>query len=455
MKVCPTPSALTSEHFPDRVSGERLNTFRGPVLPSLLRFQRTFRWLACLLTLAALPAFAAGSGFLPQARVGFTAGDQWEPSLAADSYGHVYVLYPQYGMVPGCATCPLPTMILVTSNDNGVTWQRPRAISPPESGQFDAQIAVDPGDRRTVYATWVENNKSDVVVAKSTDFGQSWSLVIAARDQDIDKPTLAIRGADVYVAFDHEKRLLVAASHDGGISFSTRPVPTVALNWSLPGGGTVDPAGGVYVAWAGYLKSGRGRVSLYVSKSSDGGITWTTSLMDKSGTPPECSAYRCGWSYLGAQITVTSDSAGTLYAVWNSGIADRSPERVYFASSTTAGATWSSKADISTAAAGVEHAFPSITAGSAGDVRLAWMDARNRRWNTFYRSSTNGGATWSPESRLSSEAAGYSYIGRDGFSFPFGDYFSIGIDSRGQTHAVWGEGLNFDSPGSIWYTNGR
>jgi hypothetical protein len=25
----------------------------------------------------------------------------------------------------------------------------------------------------------------------------------------------------------------------------------------------------------------------------------------------------------------------------------------------------------------------------------------------------------------------------------------------GQTHAVWGEGLNYDSPGSIWYTNGR
>jgi hypothetical protein len=232
-------------------------------------------------------------------------------------------------------------------------------------------------------------------------------------------------------------------------------VPTIALNWSLPGGGTVDPAGGVYVAWAGYLKSGRGRVSLFVSRSPDGGATWTTSLMDKSGTPPECSAFHCGWSYLGAQITVTSDSAGTLYAVWNSGIGDRSPERVYFASSTTAGATWSPKADISAAAAGVEHAFPSITAGSAGDVRIAWMDARNRRWNTFYRSSTNGGATWSPESRLSSDAAGYSYIGRDGFSFPFGDYFSIGIDSRGQTHAAWGEGLNFNSPGSIWYTNGR
>ena len=42
-----------------------------------------------------------------------------------------------------------------------------------------------------------------------------------------------------------------------------------------------------------------------------------------------------------------------------------------------------------------------------------------------------------------------------GFSFPFGDYFGMAIDGRGQTHVVWGQGLNFDSPGSIWYTNGR
>src|SRR5581483_184177 len=192
------------------------------------------------------------------------------------------------------------------------------------------------------------------------------------------------------------------------------------------------------------------------SRSTDAGVTWSTRLMDRSGIAPDCSAYHCGWSYLGAQITIASDAAGTVYALWNSGTSDRGPERIYFASSTTSGVTWSAKAEVSSAAPGVEHAFPAIIAGSAGDVRIAWMDSRRRpRWNTYYRSSTNGGATWSAETRLSSGAPGYSYIRRDGFTFPFGDYFAIGIDSRGQTHAVWGEGLNFNSPGSIWYTNGR
>jgi hypothetical protein len=84
------------------------------------------------------------------------------------------------------------------------------------------------------------------------------------------------------------------------------------------------------------------------------------------------------------------------------------------------------------------------------------MDARNSPlWNVYYRSSTNGGATWSGESKLSSYVADYSYILPGGFSFPFGDYFEMDIDNRGNTQAVWGEGLNYDTPGSIWYTSGR
>jgi hypothetical protein len=416
---------------------------------------------ALLLTTTMAPAaWAANSGFTPQVRVGFTTGDQWEPAIAADGYGHVYVLYPQYLIVPGCASCPLPTLILVVSNDNGNSWQAPRQIAPPGTGQFDAQIVVDPADHRTVYAAWLQNNKSDTVVAKSADFGQSWSLVIAdSTNAGTDKPILAVRGADVYVGFNHAQKVWVSSSHDGGITFTSANVNVNAkLGWSLAGGGTVDPAGNVYFAWAGYTQNGgaKGPVNLYTSKSSDGGKSWTSIILDVSGSPPACSSYSCGWAYLGAQITMTSDAAGTLYALWNLGAADKAAERIYFASSTTAGATWSPKVDVSAAAGGVEHAFPAIVAGSAGDVRIAWMDSRNvPMWNTYYRSSTNGGATWSAEKQMSSYVPGYSYIQRNGFSFPFGDYFEMDIDSHGQTQAVWGEGLNYNSPGSIWYSNGR
>jgi hypothetical protein len=84
------------------------------------------------------------------------------------------------------------------------------------------------------------------------------------------------------------------------------------------------------------------------------------------------------------------------------------------------------------------------------------MDARTpggSLWNVYERESTDGGATWSAERDISTFVAGFSYITPDGFEYPFGDYFELAIDDRGATHAVFGEGLNYDSPGSVWYTH--
>jgi hypothetical protein len=402
------------------------------------------------------------SGFAPQVRLGYSSGDQWEPAIASDRSGHVYVLYPQYLGVPGCSSCPSPTMILQVSADRGRTWGAPRQIAPPGSGQWDAQIVVDPIDGRTVYAAWLQNGKSDTVVARSTDFGVSWSVVVANRtNAGTDKPILVVRGQDVYVAYNHSQKVWVSSSHDGGATFTSNSVnPNAKLGWSLAGGGAIDPSGNVYFGWSGYEQNGgaKGPVNLYVSKSSDGGQTWTLTVLEVSGAPFDCSAYRCGWAFLGAQVTLTADAGGTLYALWNSATVDRGPHRVYFARSTDAGRTWSPKVDVSGAAPGVNHAFPAITAGRFGDVRISWMDARavaGNLWNVYYRSSTDGGTSWSSEQDISSGAAGYDYIQPDGFAFPFGDYYEMDIDDRGTTHAVFGEGRNYDSPGSIWYTRGR
>lgn len=428
--------------------------------------QPRLRWLALTFLVAfsfaslSVAAAQARAGFTPPARMGFTSGDQWEPAIAADGYGHVFILYPQYGMVPSCSDCALPTMVLVASSDNGATWQSPQLLAPAASGQFDPQIVVDPLDQKTLYASWLQNKKRDVMVAKSSDSGQTWSVVVADSSSDeADKPVLSVRGQDVYVGFSHKQELWVTASHDAALTFASAQVnPKSRPGWSLAGGAAVDPAGNIYFAWANYALNGdhRDPVRLYVSKSADGGRTWTSSVLDVSGAPPGCAAYKCGWAYLGAQVTMASDAVGTLYALWNASAASKGPERIYFSSSSNGGGSWSPRIPVSQARPDVQHAFPAITANSAGDVRVAWMDSRaNPRWNTYYRSSNDGGATWSAETQLSRYVPGYSYIQRDGFSFPFGDYFEMDVDSHGQTHAVWGEGRNYQSPGSIWYASGR
>lgn len=395
-------------------------------------------------------------GFTAQTRLGYTAGDQWEPAIAADRFNHVYVLAPQYGGVPGCATCPSPTMILQVSSDGGQTFGPPAQIAAPGSGQWDAQIVVDPVDGQTVYASWLQNGKSDTVVAKSTNFGQTWTVVLAeSTNAGTDKPILAVRGSDVYVAFNHSQQAWVAASHDGGQTFTqTRIDKNGKLGWALVGGGTVTPNGSVHYGWAGYERNGgaTGNVNLFVSSSTDGGATWTTRTLDTSAAPPDCSAYACGWAYLGAQLTLASDTSGTLYALWNANAVAQGANRLYFAKSTNNGVAWTARAEVSTAPAGSAHAFPAIVAGAAGDVRIAWMDSRaGTLWNTWYRTSTTGGSTWTAERDLSTFVTGFSYIQANGFAYPYGDYWELAIDGNGRTHGVWGEGLNYDSPGSIWY----
>jgi len=424
------------------------------------------REAALVVFLLGVQAALAASSFTPQARLGYRVGDQWEPSIASDTHGHVYVLYPQYGPVAGCRTCTPPSMSLLISDDNGLSWLASRPILPFSSGQFDPQIVVDPVNQ-TVYASWLQNNKRDIVVARSLDYGRTWSFSWAERGrEETDKPVLTARGADVYVGFNREETFLVAASHDGGQTFRTFLInPNAEPGSSLGGGATIDVSGNVFFGWTAYAReqTPSRAAAIFISRSTDGGRTWGTLLLDQSSAPPECPAQACETGFLGAQIALASDSAGALYALWNAGAVNGGPERIYFSSSTTAGVTWSARTGVSRAPQGVEHAFPAIVAAGPGDVRVAWMDARTSEaghperllWNTFYRASTNGGATWADEGQLSGPVRNYDYILSNGFRFPFGDYFALAVDSDGNTQAVWGEGQDYKSPGSIWYTRGR
>ena len=76
-----------------------------------------------LLALATAQAALAVANFSPPRRVGYNTGDQWEPALAADGRGHIYILFPQYGAVSDCPACTAPTIAMLVSSDNGLSWQ--------------------------------------------------------------------------------------------------------------------------------------------------------------------------------------------------------------------------------------------------------------------------------------------------------------------------------------------
>lgn len=348
--------------------------------------------------------------------------DQWEVAIAKDGFHHVYVLYSQKeSQCLGCAA--LPRLRLAVGSDEGANMEGPRQLTPPSFDQVNPAVAVDANDQRTVYAAWLERGRKDLLLAKSSDFGHSWSLVVVARAADAaNHPVLFARGENVAIAFSRDHQMWTASSHDGGITFDIVGVSALApVRDVLAGGATIDANGNEYIAWDGYGSQVSPEINLYISKSGDQGKNWITTLMDRSRGAANCKGPQCEWGYLSAQITIASDSAGTIYSLWNSNHPGRQDaERIYFSSSTTAGETWSPKTEVSSAPAGTRHVLPAIVAGTTGEVRIAWMDLRNSpRWSAYSRSSTNGGATWSPEELVSMYVPNSGYIPGQDSAPPF------------------------------------
>jgi hypothetical protein len=428
--------------------------------------------------LVASVALAAVVPFSAPIRLGFPHGDDWEPAIAADRSGHVYVAWTHYvGFTstsggdpdPSCGTCPSPHTVLQVSGDYGATWSDPRALWPSLTRQDDPQIVVDAADGKTVYAAFMQDNKSSQYVARSDDYGATWrAMLVEPIQRGTDKDILAARGGHVYLVYHTQQKIFASVSHDRGVHWSTHNLVGTTnseLGVSLPSGGAIDSRGNAYFAWNGVNSPGqaKGVKNLYVTKSTDGGHTWTTSLVDVSQSPRQCGCP--GWDYWGAQMALAIDGRDRIYVLWDAANVKYGVQRMYFARSTDGGATWTTRRDVSLAPVGSNNLFPAMTALGNGDVRIAWMDDRNgfdtgnddpdARWNTYYRSSTDGGATWSAEQQLSRFVSGYDYkkaTPKDGFLEPYGDYFEIDIDGAGKTQAIWGEGPSWIGPGHVWYS---
>lgn len=408
-------------------------------------------------------------------RLGFAAGDDWEPSIAADRFGHVYAFWNHYTPAggepdPSCPQCASPHMVLQVSSDGGRTWSSPRALLPEATvRQDDPQIVVDPVDGRTVYTGFMMGNKASMFVAKSTDFGATWTpVLVETLQRGTDKCILAVRGPDVYLVYNAVMKIYASVSHDGGETWALRRVVSNTnskLGWSLPSGGAVDSGGNAYFAWAGYQASGKpsGDVTLFVSSSTDGGANWTVHRVAVSGAPPPCGS-SCGWAYWGAQMALAVDAMDRVYVLYNASNQKFGRSRMMFTRSSDGAASWDSPQDVSLAPEGTNNLFPAMAASGDGDVRIAWQDDRNgfdaddtpdARWNTYYRSTTDAGATWSSEVQLSQFTAGHDYklaAPKDGYLEPYGDYFELDIDGAGRSHVLWGEGPSYAGPGNVWYS---
>jgi hypothetical protein len=270
----------------------------------------------------------------------------------------------------------------------------------------------------------------------------------------LDKSFIATdrQGQDVYVSYTRfqfvdttfvGQPIEVVASHDAGRSFGPPVVvgPFIGLGqqWSEP---AVGPNGEVYVTWIRETSLGSATVQIVISKSTDGGRTFTPPLVVQTIDPGFAapSGYNREDMIDPPRIDVarTGRYRGEVYVVYHAAGAD-GPE--VFLTRSPDGFSWSATVLVNDDVTDFQF-WPVVAVEPGGNVDVMWYDRRlnpgTAITNTFWSQSTDNGRTFRPNVRLSDVGSDWAAAAWDAIP-NFGDYNDISAGGN-RTYAAWGDG---------------
>lgn len=317
-----------------------------------------------------------------------------------------------------------------------VTGTNPTTMAPATAMTqvHTLDVAVDPTDANRVYMSWL------LTTTPPAGFKGFVNGVLSV-----------IRPAET----------MMSVSNDGGHTWSTPVDLTKTAHPAIPATSgtrapslTVSPDGTAFAFAAESLpKKAKGTNHLVMYKSTNHGTAWSASVVGFSvptavqslSLPQVAVDPASGELYLADEVTLGAPSA-------KSGIST-----IYVASSTDAGKTWSPPADVvdSQASSAYDQYAPGISVAPNGRVDVAWQDFRSDPYyklgtdampvagsamsETYYdiysSSSTNHGAGWSPNLRVSSQTIDSTL----GVEFPNAADGPVGVASTNSSmYVAWG-----------------
>jgi len=144
---------------------------------------------------------------------------------------------------------------------------------------------------------------------------------------------------------------------------------------------------------------------------------------------------------------IAVDSSGNVHVVWEDGTPGIS--EIYYKKSTDAGATWSTNKRL-TLTPGYSES-PAIAVDSSDNLHVVWEDNTPGNNEIYYKQSTAGGATWSTNKRLTWNSGTSANP-------------AIAVDSSDNLHVVWEDDTSGDreiyykvsiTGGAAWSTSKR
>lgn len=335
------------------------------------------------------------------------------------------------------------------SRDLGRTWQysivkkseerdfpKPDGTSVRDFERFGyVRLAVHPTDPKRVYAGFrrqgaflpVGDASERTVVAVSSDGGTTFGPLTDVIESSFpltdvkgsDQPGMAVDRKGTIYAFTKERPPLATTP---GPNQAVLPTPPGPANTCRPASAAPDAP-----AWiptpipataptAGQPGAGS---RLLMSKSTDDGRTWKAKVIDSSGVV-------CGPCLTTPEAAVDAKT-GDVYVVFEQSDSGppgpRDDRNIWFMKSTDGGSTWSKRVQLNddtdpNRKPNYDQMFPGISIAPNGRLDVAWWDFRTdalynpggngnttRRDETcfdiFYTSSSDGGATWARNSRIS------------------------------------------------------
>ncbi len=299
-------------------------------------------------------------------------------------------------------------VFITWTDDNGVTWQDPSVQVYPTKNALDDKdwFAVDNNPTspfyHRVYMMYAPS-ADHIVEQHSTDGGFTWS------------------GRQTISASNTEYTYPVVASDGTAYNFMMN-------NWGAGRTGTIQ-----------------------MTKSTNGGVTWsspsTVTTAQQPGSPIRGADSFRFFSILSAAVDPAdlAPNGQDLYVAWtdNRNFAANGTDVMYVKSSNS-GATWSAPIRLSHDPTGVvrDHITPMLSVGADSRVHAFWLDRRldpnNRFFDSWYSSSTDGGATWDADTRVSMLSQDLNVGFPPGSGNAAGDYW--GLDVSGNTvYVAWND----------------